>query len=61
LFFIVYGISCIFSLIFAIKALRQMKKEPGKYKGKAFAMVGLIVSAVVLGLILLAILSAIYL
>jgi hypothetical protein len=58
-FFIVWGISCIFSLIFAIKALRQMKKEPGKYKGKAFAMVGLIVSAVVLGVILLAILSAI--
>lgn len=57
LFFIVYGISCIFSLIFAIKALRQMKKEPGKYKGKAFAMVGLIVSAIVLGLILLIILS----
>lgn len=57
LFFIVWGISCILSLIFAIKALRQMKKEPGKYKGKALAMVGLIVSAVVLGLILLIILS----
>ncbi len=57
LFFIVWGISCILSLIFAIKALRQMKKEPAKYKGKALAMVGLIVSAVVLGLILLIILS----
>lgn len=55
----VWGVSCIFSLIFAIKALRQMKKEPGKYKGKALAMTGLIVSAVVLGLILLIILASI--
>ena len=61
LFFIFYGISCIFSLIFAIKALRQMKKEPGKYKGKAFAMVGLIVSAVVLALILLILVSSVLL
>ncbi len=55
----VWGVSCIFSLIFAIKALRQMKKEPGKYKGKALAMTGLIISAFVLGVILLAILFAI--
>lgn len=58
-FFMVWGVSCIFSLIFAIKALRQMKKESGKYKGKALAMTGLIISAFVLGVILLAILSAI--
>lgn len=58
LFFFVYGISCIFSIIFAIKALRQIKKEPGKYKGKALALVGLIVSICVLAFILLIILAA---
>ncbi len=58
LFFLVYGISCIFSLIFAIKALRQMKKEPGKYKGKTLAMIGLILSIIVLVFILLIVLSS---
>jgi hypothetical protein len=55
-FFFLYFIPSILALIFAIKALRQIKNEPDKYKGKAFALVGLIFSICMLSLLLLALL-----
>lgn len=46
-----------FAFGFGIQALREMKKEPEKYKGKAMAVTGVVISSVVLLIALVVLLS----
>jgi len=58
-FFFFLWIPTIVSFIFAIIALRQMKKEPDRYKGKDFAIFGLIFSSIFIAILFLFIVIAI--
>jgi hypothetical protein len=49
-----YGIGSILGLIFSAIALRKIKKNPEKYKGRGLAMAGFIISIVVISLIIVA-------
>ncbi|MBP7809171.1 MAG: DUF4190 domain-containing protein [Bacteroidia bacterium] len=49
--FILTAILCVIGLIFSIVGLSQTKKKPEKYSGKVFAVLGLILSLIVVGLI----------